>query len=289
MLSGIFVALITPFKNGALDLASFEKYVDYIASSGVSGIVVCGSTGESLSLSLDEKTKLIEIAAKVNSGRTKLFGGVIESSTARGVDIIKSCDNYVDGFLCICPYYIKPSQEQIYQHFLELSRHTEKDIMIYNNPGRVGISITLETFKKTAAIKNVVAVKECSSDLSRFTLWRQQVKDDFAFFTGNDDTAWGAMAMGAVGIVSTSASVAPNLYLKAFNAFKNKSWDEFCTARDELAPLHALMFNEPSPTPTKYALKKMGLITSEESRAPLTKISENLRSEVNLFLNSKLN
>ena len=283
MINGYIAAVVTPFKNGKVDIESFEKYITYIVNSGISGMVVCGSTGESLSLSMPEKIELVKVASRINNGRIKLLAGAIDASTDNCLEMIKNTESYVDGFLCICPFYIKPSQEQIYNHFKMLSEATSRDIVLYNNPGRVGVSIGPEAFKKSCALKNVVAIKECASDLSRFTLWRSEVKDSFVFLTGNDDSACGALAMGADGVVSVSANVAPELCAKMYSAFKNKDMERFCILRDTLAPLHSLMFAEPSPAPAKYALSRLGLM-SEELRAPLAPVSKELRNSIDVFL-----
>ncbi len=283
MINGYIAAVVTPFKNGKLDIKSFEKYIDYIVHSGVSGMVVVGSTGESLSLSMAEKVELVKVASRINQGKIKLLAGTIDASTDNCVEMIKSTEKDVDGYLCICPFYIKPSQEQIYNHFKTLSNATSRDIVLYNNPGRVGTSIGLETFKKSCALKNVVAIKECAGDLSRFTLWRSEVKDSFVFLTGNDDSACGALAMGADGVVSVSANVAPELCAKMYTAFKNNDTERLNILRDTLAPLHSLMFAEPSPAPAKYALSRLGYM-SEELRAPLAPISQDLRNSIDMFL-----
>ncbi|MDR0631843.1 MAG: 4-hydroxy-tetrahydrodipicolinate synthase [Holosporaceae bacterium] len=279
MLGGYMVAVVTPFKNGKIDVAAFEKYIDHMVNSGVSGIVVCGSTGESLSLSMQEKTELMGIASSINNGRIRLIGGVISSTTDDCVELIKQTEKYVENFLCICPFYVKPSPQQIYYHFEKLSDATSRGIILYNNPGRVGVNINFDTFRKLCDLKNIVAVKECAPDLSRFSLWRSEVKEDFSFLIGNDDVACGALAMGARGVISVSANVAPILCVKMYNAFMQNNLEEFGVLRDSLAPLHELMFAEPSPAPTKYALSRLGII-SNELRRPLLPIGVELQTKI---------
>lgn len=283
MIGGYIAAIVTPFKDGNLDIESFERYVNYMIGSGISGIVVYGSTGESLSLTMQEKLELTKIASRINSGRIKLFAGVINTATQNCLELIKNVEEYVDGFLCICPFYIKPSQDQIYNHFKTISEATSKSIILYNNPSRVGMDINLDTLKRASELKNVIAIKECSSDISRFSMWRPEVKKDFAFFTGNDDSACGAIAMGAHGVISVSANVVPELCIKMFNSFRNQDVERFSALRDMLAPLHKLMFAEPSPAPVKYALSRLGIM-SEELRAPLTPISSELRVKIDEVL-----
>ena len=279
MYRGYIAAIVTPFCDGKLDLDSFGSYVDYLSGSPISGFVVCGSTGESLSLSDDEKVELVKKASAVNSGRKKIIAGVIDASTSRCVDFMRKVENYVDAFLCICPFYVKPSQDQIVDHFKRLSSSTGNDIILYNNPGRVGTSIGFEALRRLTGISNVKAIKECTSDISVFSLWRPQVKRDFNFLTGNDDTACGAFAMGAEGCISVTANVVPHLCAEMFDAFCNCDREKFNDLRDKLAPLHKLMFTEPSPGPTKYALSKMGLMKNE-LRQPLAPISVELCKKI---------
>ncbi len=283
MFNGYIAAVVSPFKNNKVDLASFEKYISWMSNTGISGIVVCGSTGESLCLSLDEHVALVKTAAEVAAGKLKVIGGVVSSSTQKCLSLINNTEKYVDGFLCICPFYIKPTQKQLVSHFTALSQASSKPIILYNNPGRVGISLEESAFMEIVKLDNVVAIKECAADLSRFTLWRKDIKKDFDFLTGNDDSAFGALAMGAVGVISVSANVCPSLCVKAYDSFMKGDMENFKKYRDILAPLHKLMFSEPSPAPAKYALSKMGLI-SEEIREPLTPISDDLRKKIDNYL-----
>lgn len=278
MLKGYVVALVTPFSSaGEVDLNSFEKYVDYIVSSGVEGIVVCGSTGESLSLSNSEKISLVKCASNIAKSKVKVIGGIIDSVTERSVSLIHSLEDYVEAFLCICPYYIKPSQNQLYNHFKMCAAATSKDIILYNNPGRTSVDLQYDTFNRLRELKNITAIKECSLDLSRFVFWKRN--DDFSFLTGNDDMACSAFAMGAVGVVSVTANVAPKKCVELYDSWKARDMSRFSKIRDELAVLHRLMFTEPSPAPTKYALHKMGLMENQ-LRLPLTPISSELAAKI---------
>ena len=294
MFRGYIAAVVTPFRGGKIDFESFGRHVEWLADSGVSGIVVCGSTGESLALTSQEQKDLIRfarevvsskvISSKLVSEKIKLIGGVISPSTETCLNFMRNSEEYVDGFLCICPPYIKPNQTQIVTHFSKLSANTSKPIILYNNPSRVGTSIERDAFDSLVKLKNIVAIKECSRDLSRFTLWRKDLNRDFDFLTGNDDSAFGALAMGAVGVISVSANVCPKLCVAAYDAFMRGDLADFARCRDILASLHSLMFAEPSPAPAKYALKRLGIIVSEEVREPLTPISADLRRKIDEFL-----
>jgi 4-hydroxy-tetrahydrodipicolinate synthase len=213
----------------------------------------------------------------------KLIAGVIDSVTDQCVSFMKSAESIVDGFLCVCPFYLKPSQAQIYNHFFALSKSTEKSIILYNNPSRVGKSIEFDAVQKLCELKNVIGIKECGSDLSVFTLWRIALKNDFCFLTGNDDSAAAALALGATGVVSVSANIVPELCVKMYSTFIGGDFEHFAISRDKLAPLHELMFSEPSPGPVKYALSRSGLIKNE-LRMPLSPISAELMRKIDDYL-----
>ncbi len=284
MFRGYIAAVVTPFKNGKVDFDSFGRHLEWLSDSGISGVVVCGSTGESLALASQEQKDLIEFASRIVSKKIKLIGGVISPSTANCLELMKNSEKYVDGFLCICPPYIKPTQKQIVSHFYTLSMNTSRPIILYNNPSRVGTGIEKEAFDSLVKPWNIVAIKECSRDLSRFALWRKDLGRDFDFLSGNDDTAFGALAMGAVGVISVSANVYPQLCVSAYDSFMRGDMLDFAQYRDVLVSLNSLMFAEPSPAPAKYALKKLGIIDSEEVREPLTPISADLRKKIDKFL-----
>ena len=283
MLNGYMVAAVTPFYNDKIDFSALEKYIKYLDGSGISGIVIAGSTGEALALSIQEKIELIKAVSIINAGKIKIIGGIIDAVTDSCIDLIKKTEKYVDYFLCICPFYIKPSQQQIYTHYKMLSNSTSRGIILYNNPSRVGASICLDTFKKICDLKSVIAIKECASDLARFSIWRSLIGKNFYFLTGIDDIACGALAMGADGVISVSANVAPDLCSKMHRAFAKNNLEEFRVLRDVLAPLHELLFAEPSPAPTKYALSRLGLLHNE-LRAPLASIGAELQIKIDDLL-----
>jgi 4-hydroxy-tetrahydrodipicolinate synthase len=279
MITGYNVAVVTPFRNGKTDCEAFEKYINRMVNSGVSGLAVCGSTGESLSLSLSEKINLIKIASEINGGKIKLIGGVIDAVTDGCAELMRKTEKYVDAFLCICPFYLKPSKRQVYDHFRKLHDETERELILYNNPGRTGTGLDFDTFKRLADLERVVGIKECAADLSVFSVWRSAVKEKFSFLCGNDNTACGALAMGASGVISVTANTASDLCIRMYEAFRRNDGDKFGILRDALAPLHELMFAEPSPAPTKYLLSRMGFM-SDELRSPLSPISSELQRKI---------
>lgn len=282
MINGYIAALATPFNESReIDFASFEKYIAFLCDKGISGVVVCGSTGESLSLSLDEKIILMRFAREIVPANVTLIGGVIESCTNNGIALMRKVEQYVDEFLCICPYYVKPTQEQLIHHFAEYSHATGRNIIVYNNPGRTAVDLQRNTLDAIMAMPNIIAIKECSSDLSRF--FDMNTDNNFSFLSGNDDTAHIALLLGAHGVISVSANVAPELCNKLFTAIQNKNVQEIRKINQDLQPLHSLMFKEPSPAPLKYALNKIGLIQNV-LRDPLTSISKDLAEKIDAVL-----
>ncbi|GHT91259.1 4-hydroxy-tetrahydrodipicolinate synthase [Alphaproteobacteria bacterium] len=279
MFSGYFAAIVTPFVDGKVDLKSLEKYINYLVGSGVSGIVVCASTGEALSLSHQEKIDVITTAAKIADGKTRIIAGIVCLSTQDCFELMKKTESCVDAFLCVCPYYVRPSQEQIYAHFEKLSSSTSNKLILYNNPPRVGTSIAFDTLRRLSELNNIVGIKECGPDLSVFASWRLQLKEGFSLISGDDATACGALALGAEGIISVSANVIPEVCVTMYQALKRGEMERFSAARDMIAPVHSVMFEAPSPAPVKYVLSRLGYIQNE-LRLPMSPISEQLKAKI---------
>lgn len=284
MFTGYIPAVVTPFKGKDVDIEAFEKYINWLITIGVNGVVVCGSTGESISLNNEEKKVLVEKAVEISSGRIPVIAGIITAVTD---DAIKQARMYekagADALLCVCPYYVKPTQEGLLNHFTKLHETTILPIILYNNPGRTAIDIKVDTLRKLAALKRVVALKEASNDLSRFLCWRQHVKENFSFLSGNDDTFCGALALGAHGVISVTCNVVPEICVDLYKAWMDKNFIRFNNLRDKLMNIHGLMFAEPSPAPSKYALSLRGVI-GEEVREPLLPLSQELKNKIKFEL-----
>lgn len=280
MFTGYIPAVVTPFKEKEVDLEAFRKYINWLITAGVNGVVVCGSTGESISLSMDEKKSLVETAVEVSAGRAPVVAGVISASTDDAIRQAKMYEKVgADALLCVCPFYVKPTQEGLINHFTKLHQSTVLPIIIYNNPGRTAVDIKVDTLRKLASLERIVALKEASSDLSRFLCWRQHVKSDFSFLSGNDDTFCGALALGAHGTISVTCNVIPDICVEIFKALEEKDFARFCTLRDKIMNVHSLMFSEPSPAPAKYALSLRGVMT-EEVREPLLPLTPETKNKI---------
>ncbi len=279
-LKGYIPAIVTPFSGNSVDLQSFKKYVHWLVESGVNGIVVCGSTGESINLSFEEKRQLVSTAVDVVNNRVPVIGGIITSTTDEAVKLAKMYEmENVDGLLCVCPYYVKPTQEGVYTHIKYVHESTTLPIILYNNPGRTAFDLSVDTLRKLASLERVVGLKEASSDLSRFLCWRQHVKSDFRFLSGNDDTFCGSLALGAHGTISVTCNVVPDICRDLFAAWENRDFDKFVVLRDKIMNLHNLLFAEPSPAPTKYALSLMGVM-KEDVRLPLLPLTDVTKNKI---------
>ena len=280
MFSGYIPAVVSPFADGYVDIQSFEKYINWLVNSGISGVVVCGSTGESISLSQMERSQLVRSAVNVVNKKVPVIAGVINSITD---DCVKQAREFekcgADALLCVCPFYLKPTQEAIYEHFKAIHEATSTPMIIYNNPGRTAVDLKLETLRRLASLERIVGLKEASSDIARFLTWRQHVKSSFKFLSGNDDTFCGALALGAHGTISVTANVVPELCANLYKAWKEKDFVRFERLRDKICDLHNLMFIEPSPAPAKYALSLMGVM-KEEVRGPLCPLTEQSKAKI---------
>lgn len=273
MFKGNFVAIVTPFMNGKCDFEAYARLVNWIIDNGVDGIVVCGTTGESLTLSKVERSGLVKETVNFVNKRVPVIVGVASPSTREVIEQMDDVQKYdIDGIMALCPFYIKPTQEGIFQHFKAVSENTNLPVIIYDNPGRTAVEISVSTLERLMIFNNIVAIKEASSDLTKFVLLRQRMKPGFSLLSGNDDTFAAALNMGAVGVVSVTANVAPKYCAELYKCWVNKDMEGFEKRRDRLMPLHRAMFCESNPIPVKYALSLLGIIRNE-IRAPLTTIS----------------
>lgn len=275
MFKGYFAAVVSPFKNGALDIESYSKYISWLIESGINGVVVSGTTGESSSLRKNEKISLVNETIKIVEKKVPIIVGLGSSSTEtilEQVDEINQISD-IDAIMVVTPFFVKPTQNGIYEHFKCISEKSNHPIIIYNNPGRACVDINVETVIKIAKLNNVIGIKDASPDISRFCCLRKALGVNFSIFSGNDDTAPGAFAMGASGAISVSANLIPNLCVKMFQAFEDTNLKEFSEIRNKIFNIHKIMFKESSPAPLKYALSLLGMMT-DEVRLPLLQLTD---------------
>ncbi|MBQ3644256.1 MAG: 4-hydroxy-tetrahydrodipicolinate synthase [Candidatus Riflebacteria bacterium] len=269
-LKGSWVAIITPFnKNLRVDFDAWNHLLDLHLAVGTDGIVVCGTTGEGATLELEEKKELMKLARKRLNGQVSLmFGAGSNDTTQACIMASEAASMGADAILSVTPYYNKPPQSGLITHFKSIAEVTELPVVLYNVPGRTGCNLQPETVAELATVKNICGVKEASGNLEQVQQIISLVPEDFSVFSGEDALNLPIMACGAVGTISVTANVAPDL-MKHFNdACLKGDWEKAKKIHYKLLPLHKAMFAETNPLPAKAALSEMGLI-QENSRPPL--------------------
>ncbi|QNL18823.1 4-hydroxy-tetrahydrodipicolinate synthase [Hyphobacterium sp. CCMP332] len=280
MLSGSITALVTPFKNNAVDEAAFQALVERQIDSGTHGLVPVGTTGESPTLSLDEKKRVIALTIEVANGRVPVIAGTGSNNTAASVEMTQwAKEAGADAALVVAPFYNKPSQEGLFRHFEAISASCDLPVVVYNIPGRSIVDIQPETMARIATLPAVIGVKDATGDLTRVGAHRRLIGDKFIQLSGEDPTAIGYNAEGGVGCISVSSNVAPALCAQLQNATLSGDYQEALEVGDMLQPLHKALFLSPSPGPAKYALSLLGLCLPDV-RLPLTEPDDAAKAAV---------
>ena len=284
MFKGSITALVTPFKNNQLDEDSYEKFIEFQISNGTNGIVPGGTTGESPTLEYFEHKKIIEIAVKVSNGRIPVIAGTGSNSTKEAIELTKFAENAkADAALIVTPYYNKPTQEGLYQHYKAINDNCGIPIIIYNIPGRSVVDMSVDTMARLFELKNIVGVKDATGDLDRATAQKNKMGDEFIMLTGNDENAYEFNKRGGVGCISVSSNVAPKM-CSEFQKFSNNGNDiEAKKLFDQLLELHHVMFVESNPVPAKYSLSLLKLM-EEDVRLPLVTATEDSKNKIRNIL-----
>ena len=272
MFKGSNVALITPFKNNKVDEEKYIKIINFHLENGTNGLVPVGTTGESPTLSHDEHQKLIELSIRESKGRIPVIAGTGSNSTEEAISLTKHAEKAgADGALVVTPYYNKPTQEGLYQHYKAINDNCGVPIIIYNIPSRSVIDMSVETMARLFELKNIVGVKDATGDLDRVDQQKSKMGDEFIQLTGNDDNAFEFNKRGGVGTISVTANIAPKMCsdFQKFSKSENKNEFEEAERLDNiLQPLHKNLFIESNPSPVKYVAKLMGLC-DDAVRLPL--------------------
>ena len=289
MFKGSNVALVTPFKNNKLDDETYIKLIHFHIENGTSGLVPAGTTGESPTLSHNEHERVIELCVKESNGKLPVFAGTGSNSTEEAISLTSHAEKIgASGALIVTPYYNKPTQEGLYQHYKAINDKCGIPIIIYNIPGRSVIDMTVDTMAKLYELKNIIGVKDATGDLKRVDETLKKLGKEFIQLTGNDDNALEFNKKGGVGAISVTANIAPKL-CSEFQKFSilsdEKSKLEASRINDILQPVHHSMFVESNPSPVKYAAKLLNLC-DDEVRLPLVKVTEPTKKIVNEALKS---
>ena len=280
MFKGSIVALITPFKNDALDTNNYIKLLNHHIEKGTNGVVPAGTTGESPTLTHDEHKKVIEISVKECKGKIPVIAGTGSNSTVEAIELSKHAEKSgADGLLIVTPYYNKPTQEGLFQHYKKINDNVGIPIIIYNIPSRSVIDMSVDTMSRLFELKNIVGVKDATGDLNRVDQQLKAMGKEFIQLTGEDNNALEFNKRGGVGCISVTANVAAALCSKFQEKLLNKDYTEAKNIDNKLSKLHSALFIESNPSPVKYAASLLKL-SLPEVRLPLVKVKDSTKKEI---------
>jgi len=274
-LQGSIVALVTPFKDGKVDEASLRNLIKWHLQEGTHGILVLGTTGEAVTIDLEERKRVMEIALEEAKGKVPLIVGTGTNDTQKVLKYTKLAEEMgFDAALIVTPYYNKPTQNGLYEHYSYIAKNTNIPIILYNVPGRTSVNLLPETTAKLSQIKNIVAIKEACGDIKQVTELLLKCPKDFTILSGDDFTAYATVMLGGKGVISVAANVMPREMSQLMESALNGDVAKAQELNLKLYPLYKAMFVETNPVPAKAALWLMGKIETPEVRLPLSQLSE---------------
>jgi 4-hydroxy-tetrahydrodipicolinate synthase len=280
MLKGSITALVTPMRNGRLDEETFRTFVDWQIAEGTHGLVPMGTTGESATVSHDEHKRIVQICIEIARGRVPVIAGSGSNNTREAIELSVFAEKAgADALLVVTPYYNKPGQEGLYQHYKAINDAVSIPIVIYNIPPRSVIDMSVETMARLFELENIIGVKDATGKIDRISLQRQAMGKDFVQLSGDDSTALAVMAHGGHGCISVTANVAPKLLSEFQEACMAGDYSAALTYQDRLMPLHRALFLEPNPAGVKYACSLIDRMR-DDVRLPMVKVSEATRAEI---------
>ena len=285
MFKGSITALITPFlRNGKIDEKAFQDLVAWQIAEGTHGLVPCGTTGESPTLSHEEHHRVVDLCIEVARGKVPVIAGAGSNSTAEAIDLARHAKTAgADAALVVAPYYNKPTQEGLFRHFEAIATQVDLPVIVYNIPGRSVVDISVETFQRLVKLPNIVGVKDATGDLARPLRMRVALGEAFCQLSGEDATAIPFNAQGGVGCISVTSNIAPKLCAQMQNAWEAGDFAACAEINRKLMPLHDALFSETSPQPVKYAFSLLGKGTADV-RLPLVPASDAARVRVEVAM-----
>ncbi|TXH97364.1 MAG: 4-hydroxy-tetrahydrodipicolinate synthase [Rheinheimera sp.] len=274
MFSGSHVALITPmFEDGQVDYPSLKRLLDYQLNNGTDGLIIMGTTGEAATIDFAEQLTVLQYVIDHVQGRCQIIAGNGSNSTAEAVEKTKALDKMaIDGFLTVTPYYNKPTQKGMLAHFSAVAAATDKPVLLYNVPGRTGVDLLPATVAELSQISNITGIKEATGSLTRLRDLQALVGTDFALLSGDDASACDFLLQGGHGVISVTTNVAPKAMSAMIRAARSGDSATAKSVDSILQPLHRDLFIESNPIPAKWALLRLGLISSDFARLPLTQL-----------------
>jgi 4-hydroxy-tetrahydrodipicolinate synthase len=277
---GVLPALVTPFRDGEVDEKAFVELVERQIAGGVHGLVPVGTTGETATLSHEEHRRVVELCIQTARGRVPVIAGAGSNSTAEAIELAHHAKAVgADAALIVSPYYNRPSQEGVYQHYKAINDAVQLPVVVYNVPGRTGSDITNETLERLSKLPNIIGIKDATGDLGRLSHQRVTCGDEWVLLSGDDPNGVGYVAQGGHGCISVTVNVAPEACATMYNACLKGDFETARYWQDRLILLHKALFADASPSPTKFALATLGLC-SEECRLPISPCSEAARVQV---------
>jgi 4-hydroxy-tetrahydrodipicolinate synthase len=281
----VLTAMVTPFdQHGEIDYRAAKTLVNYLIDNGTDGLVVAGTTGESPTLTTEEKISLFKFVVEVAAGRVPVIAGTGSNNTRASISLTKQAEEAgVDGIMLVGPYYNKPSQEGLFQHFKAIAEATSLPVMLYNIPGRSAVNISVETIVRLSEISNIVAVKEASGNLDAMAEIIDRTPDTFTLYSGDDALTLPVLAIGGAGVVSVASHIIGNQMQEMVTLFKNGHVQEAAVIHRSLLPIMKALFTAPNPTPVKTALNMQGVQVGEV-RLPLVPLNEEEKSALQKVL-----
>ena len=280
LFKGVITALVTPFRDDAVDEDAFVRLVERQVAAGVHGLAPVGTTGETATLSHDEHRRVVELCISTAAGRVPVIAGCGSNCTAEAIELARHAKTVgADAALVVAPYYNRPSQEGLYAHYAALNAAVQMPVIVYNVPSRTVADISNETLARLAKLPNIVGVKDATGDLARASLMRLTCGEDFAMLSGDDPTSLGYIAHGGHGCISVTSNVAPQACVAFMEAALASDFPIALQGQDRLIRLHKALFADASPAPTKFALSELGLCTLDV-RLPITPCAEDVRPRI---------
>ncbi|MFI4934342.1 MAG: 4-hydroxy-tetrahydrodipicolinate synthase [Caulobacterales bacterium] len=277
---GVFTALLTPIRNGAIDETAFVALVERQIEGGVHGLVPVGTTGESPTLSHEEHRRVVQLCVETSRGRVPVIAGAGSNSTAEAIELVEHAKQVgADAALVVTPYYNRPSQEGLYRHYAAINDAVDLPVLVYNVPSRTSVDISNDTLRRLSALPNIVGVKDATGDMGRASLQRLMCGEGWVMLSGDDPSALGYIAQGGHGCISVSSNVAPQACAAFHNAALAGDWKTALGWHEKLIRLHVGLFLDASPAPTKFALAHLGLCT-DEARLPIAPCADAVKPAI---------
>ncbi|AJA46981.1 4-hydroxy-tetrahydrodipicolinate synthase 2 [Clostridium pasteurianum DSM 525 = ATCC 6013] len=289
-IEGVLLPIITPFQNGQVDFESYKNMIEHYSNMDIAGFIPLGTTGETPTLSESEYESVLEKTVEYNEKKLPIYVGFGGNNTEKMAKDIKMFEKYhIKGILSVCPYYNRPDQRGIYEHFRRISQSTDLDIVLYNIPYRTGRNIENDTIRRLAEFKNVVGIKDACGDFKQTTdlLLNRPEDSDFSILTGEDAFFYSTLMLGGDGGILASAHMDTEKYIEVYKRVRENNHLKAFEIWKEVANIIPLLFEEPNPAPIKYCLYKAGLIKSQEIRLPLMEISEVLAEKIDKVMPKK--